>query len=198
MRCHPRTLDALSAIVYLLQNYSWPFHASTLVFRRSTWRALGGFNPAYELADTDWFLRCAAHAPIGFLAERHLLNRRHPGNLSNAMGSVAMHREVNDIVRSAIDRLPPDPRKAALRLVWESFCAYRVGRLALARARAGEREVTYEAAKLIVEHLPFASETPPEQLRRATDRFTRLASHLQQYLPGGAAKYSTLGVATPK
>jgi glycosyltransferase involved in cell wall biosynthesis len=194
----PRTIRGAEAIFYLMRNYSWPFHASTWVFRRSTWDAVGPFNPEYELADTDWFLRSAERVKIAFLPEPHALNRRHPRNLSNAMGSVAMHEEVNEIALSFIDRLPSGPTRRAVRRAWLSFNAVRALRLAIARARAGYTEGTTGALKLFASSVPFGSTVPESIVEVASERMTATLSSLQAFLPGGSQKYAGLGVSQPK
>jgi glycosyltransferase involved in cell wall biosynthesis len=89
---------------YLTRYYDWPFHPSTLVMRRTVWERVGSFNPAYALADTDWFVRAAEQFPVAMLARHGVYNRRHAGNWSNRLGSARMQHEIFEIVEGAIDR----------------------------------------------------------------------------------------------
>ena len=103
---------------YLTRYYDWPFHPSTLVLRRVVWERVGPFNPAYALADTDWFVRAVEQFPAAMLARHGVYNRRHAGNWSNRLGSARMQREIFEIVEGAIDRRWPKP--ALPRRVWRA------------------------------------------------------------------------------
>ena len=60
LRCStPLKITRANLIPYMARYYDWPFHPSTLVLRRAVWERSGGYNPAYALADTDWFVRVA-------------------------------------------------------------------------------------------------------------------------------------------
>jgi glycosyltransferase involved in cell wall biosynthesis len=109
-------------IGYLTRYYDWPFHPSTLVLRRAVWERVGPFNPAYALADTDWFVRAVEHFPAAMLAHHGVYNRRHAGNWSNRLGSARMQREIFEIVEGAIDRLYPQkgPKATLQRRVWRA------------------------------------------------------------------------------
>jgi glycosyltransferase involved in cell wall biosynthesis len=87
---------------YMIRYYDWPFHPSTLVMRREAWERTGPFDPRYSLADTDWFVRAAQHSWIARLARYGCINRRHPGNWSNRVGSARMQREIFEIVERGI------------------------------------------------------------------------------------------------
>ena len=60
-------VDANSLIPYMTNYYNWPFHPSTLTFRRSMWKEVGPFNPIYALADTEWFIRAAVQNKLAYL-----------------------------------------------------------------------------------------------------------------------------------
>jgi len=102
-----RIVTKRTLLGYLTRYYDWPFHPSTLVFRRVVWERVGPFNPAYALADTDWFVRAVEQFPTAMLAHHGVYNRRHSGNWSNRLGSAQMQREIFEIVEGAIDRLYP-------------------------------------------------------------------------------------------
>jgi glycosyltransferase involved in cell wall biosynthesis len=112
----PTLLDRESLLTYLIRYYDWPFHPSTIVMRRKVWETVGAFDAKYALADTDWFVRVVEAFPIVMLARHGVLNRRHPGNWSNRVGSAKMQREIFEIVEGSIGRLYPDA--ALLRVVW--------------------------------------------------------------------------------
>ncbi|MEO8097084.1 MAG: glycosyltransferase family 2 protein [Acidobacteriota bacterium] len=112
-------LDRGSLLRYLTRYYDWPFHPSTIVMRRSVWNAVGPFDAAYALADTDWFVRAVERFPVAMLARHGVLNRRHPGNWSNRLGSARMQREIFEIVEAAITRLLP--RRPVSRVLWRAI-----------------------------------------------------------------------------
>ncbi len=195
----PSVVAGAGSLRYLMQNFSWPFHASSLVFRRRLWREIGPFDPRYELADTHWFLRCAAKRSVGFLPEVHVMNRRHPHNLSTSMGAAAMHDEVNRIALDVIGTLGLDGhRERRLRATWGAFNAYRVARLAIARARAGESEACRSALEIIRTNTAAKHWVSAEAISRAADLGTKTLSSLQALLPGGREKYRTLGLSIPR
>ena len=113
-----RILTQTSLLGYLTRYYDWPFHPSTLVFRRAVWERVGPFDPAYALADTDWFVRAVERYPAAMLAHYGVYNRRHSGNWSNRLGSTRMQREIFEMVEGAIDRRWPKP--AAQRRIWKA------------------------------------------------------------------------------
>ena len=197
-----RSLRGAEVLPYLVRFYSWPFHPSTLVMRRSLWESVGPFDPRYRLADTDWFLRAALRGRIDFLPESHVLNRRHVGNWSNSMGAVAMHQEVDEIARRFLDQLraegTPRAELLALREVWRANELYRTLRLTVARGRAGAREQCIGSLRLLADALPGGALLPDSVVRVAGGALTFGLSNLQRFLPGGRAKYASLGVSVPK
>jgi glycosyltransferase involved in cell wall biosynthesis len=110
-------LDRESLLMYLTRYYDWPFHPSTIVMRRKVWNEVGPFDARYALADTDWFVRAVERFPAALLARHGVLNRRHPGNWSNRLGSAKMQREIFEIVEGAIGRI--FPRQPVLRFLWK-------------------------------------------------------------------------------
>ena len=92
-------------ISYMIRCYDWPFHPSTIVMRRKVWVETGSFDPSYALADTDWFVRAAERFSVVLLPRHGVVNRRHPGNWSNRVGSAGMQHEIFAIVEGSIQRL---------------------------------------------------------------------------------------------
>jgi glycosyltransferase involved in cell wall biosynthesis len=137
---------------YFIRYYNWPFHPSTLVIRRSVWEAVGPFDKQYGVADTDWFARAALEHTLAYLPRSGVINRRHPGNWSNLLGSLKMQDEEHRIVLNAIKVLG---KSAPLRGSWFGFIwtwNYRARLLlyALQRARAGKRDLALQAWHVIV------------------------------------------------
>jgi glycosyltransferase involved in cell wall biosynthesis len=104
-------------IPYLIRYYDWPFHPSTIVMRRRVWEQVGPFHTAYQFSDTEWFLRAVEKFPVASLARHSVINRRHPGNWSNRLGSAHLQREVFEMVEGAIAR---DFRRAG-RIMWRAI-----------------------------------------------------------------------------
>ena len=190
------------AVWYMMEAYSWPFHAATLVFRRSLWEETGPFDPRFQLADTGWWLRATLQHRVDLLPEAHVLNRRHRGNWSNSVGAAKMHDEVNRMVLETIERLGeagvPPQRRAFLRAVWTWFHRYRVSRLVVARGRAGAAEPCAESLALLLESFPLGAQVPAPLTQAAARGVAAALSTLQRVLPGGREKYASLGVSVPR
>ena len=114
-----QVLDRESLLAYLTKYYDWPFHPSTIVMRRKVWNTVGPFDATYALADTDWFVRAVEKFPVAMLARHGVLNRRHPGNWSNRLGSAKMQREIFQIVGGCIERIYA--RQPIERFVWKAI-----------------------------------------------------------------------------
>jgi len=127
---------------YLARYYDWPFHPSTLVFRRAVWEQIGPFDSRYALADTDWFVRAVERFPAAMLASHGVYNRRHAGNWSNRLGSARMQQEILRIVENAIERRypPADFRRTAWKAVWRATVRLRLVLTLRARLRAGHAD----------------------------------------------------------
>ena len=138
-----RIVTQRTLIGYLMRYYDWPFHPSTLVLRRKVWERVGPFNPAFALADTDWFVRAVEQFPAAMLARHGVYNRRHGGNWSNRLGSARMQGEIFEIVERAIGRLhsrrtPPELlRKAAWKALWRMNVRMRLLLTLRARLKSG-------------------------------------------------------------
>ena len=127
---------------YMTRYYDWPFHPSTLVFRRVVWERVGPFNADYALADTDWFVRAVEQFPAAMLARRGVFNRRHPGNWSNRLGSARMQREIFEIVERALDRRWAQNvwARRACKAVWRANVRMRLMLTLRARLKSGHAD----------------------------------------------------------
>jgi glycosyltransferase involved in cell wall biosynthesis len=138
---------------YLTRYYDWPFHPSTLVMRRAVWERVGPFNPAYALADTDWFVRAVEQYPAAMLARYGVYNRRHAGNWSNRLGSARMQREIFEIVEGAIDRRWPKsawPRRA-WKALWRANVRARLLLTLRARLKSGHADAACAAWQMLTQ-----------------------------------------------
>ena len=146
-----RIVTKRDLIGYLTRYYDWPFHPSTLVLRREVWQRVGPFDPAYALADTDWFVRAVEQFPAAMLARHGVYNRRHAGNWSNRLGSARMQREIFEIVEQAIDRRWP---KGALqrrlwRAIWRMNVRMRLLLTLRARLKSGHTDAAGAAWNML-------------------------------------------------
>jgi hypothetical protein len=170
---------------YLLRYYDWPFHPSTIVMRREVWDAVGPFDPAFALADTDWFVRAAERFPVAMLARRGVINRRHAGNWSNRLGSARMQREIREIVERAIERRFPDApvARALWKALWRANVRLRLGLTLAARLRgrhapaacAAWREML-DAAPVPRQFVSFGESLIARWCRRGTPAFEDVRS----------------------
>ena len=115
----PIVIQEQQILPYYTKYYSWPFHPSTLVFKREVWENIGEFNPKYELADSEWFIRVVLNYKVAYLPHLGVLNRRHNGNWSNAMGSIKMQLEVNEMMQTFIQVMKE--KRPSIRLNWNAI-----------------------------------------------------------------------------
>ncbi len=143
----PLLLDRRNLFGYLTRYYDWPFHASTLVMRRLVWERTGPFDSTFALADTDWFVRAAERFKIALLPRYGVVNRRHPGNWSNRVGSARMQAEIFEIVERALVRRWPrgGPRRVAWRALWRTNVRLRLLLTVHARMESGHGEAACAA-----------------------------------------------------
>jgi len=146
-----RILTKRNLLGYLTRYYDWPFHPSTLVLRREVWERVGPFNPAYALADTDWFVRAVEQCPVAMLARRGVYNRRHAGNWSNRLGSAQMQREIFEIVEGAIKRRRPERswRRWVWKAVWRTNVRMRLLLTLRARLSSGHADAAGAAWNML-------------------------------------------------
>lgn len=144
---HDTMLDREGLLLYLIRYYDWPFHPSTIVMRRAVWQDVGPFDKKYALADTDWFVRAVEKFPVAMLARNGVLNRRHPGNWSNRVGSAKMQREIFEIIEAAVNRLhSANPvRRALWKWAWRMNVRLRLLLTVRARIRTGHAEAACSA-----------------------------------------------------
>jgi glycosyltransferase involved in cell wall biosynthesis len=144
-------VNASSLICYMIRYYDWPFHPSTLVMRRAVWQRTGEFDPAYALADTDWFVRAAAITNIAMLPRHGVINRRHPGNWSNRVGSANMQREIFEIVEKTLAAQPWLAR-VFWRVIWRANVRARLALTLRARLRSGHADAACAAWNAMLQH----------------------------------------------
>jgi glycosyltransferase involved in cell wall biosynthesis len=137
----PYRVDRDNLISYMIRCYDWPFHPSTIVVRREVWAETGPFDPSYALADTEWFVRVAERFSVVLLPRHGVVNRRHPGNWSNRVGSATMQHEIFAIVEAAIERLWSENLIARVwaRAIWRANVRLRLLLTVRIRIRGGHR-----------------------------------------------------------
>lgn len=142
-----RVLAPSGLLAYLIRYYNWPFHPSTIVVRRRVWEEIGGFDAAYALADTDWFVRVAEKFPVAMLARHGVLNRRHAGNWSNRLGSARMQSEIRRIVENSIQRMyaQAPARRALWMAAWRANVRLHLALTLAARLRMRQAEGAHAA-----------------------------------------------------
>ncbi|MEQ1884610.1 MAG: glycosyltransferase family 2 protein [Bryobacteraceae bacterium] len=145
----PRPLwtNAKNLLRYLNRYYDWPFHPSTIVMRRRVWEEVGAFDPGYQLADTDWFVRAVERFPAVLLPRYGVNNRRHVGNWSNRVGSARMQREIFEIVERSLHRHWPrwTLGRSFWKFVWRMNVRLRLLLTLCARIRGGHADAAYAA-----------------------------------------------------
>jgi glycosyltransferase involved in cell wall biosynthesis len=142
----PATILTRSGLVpYLIRYYDWPFHPSTIVMHRHVWDQVGPFNPAYQFSDTHWFLRAVEQFPVASLAPHGILNRRHPGNWSNRLGSAHLQREVFEMVEDLIARNFHGPHRTFWRAAWRGNVRARLALTLRARLKSGHSDAAHAA-----------------------------------------------------
>jgi glycosyltransferase involved in cell wall biosynthesis len=195
-------MTGAETLSHIVKQTSYPFQPSTLVFRKSMWQAVGPFNPRYEVADTDWFIRAGRRHRIAYLPACTVVNRRHPDNWSNRVGSIKMNVEFDEMVRQAIADYAgeaPAGELARIRRAWRRDHFVKFLRIFVARSRAGLFDVSAAAATVLWDCV-FPGRRGSgygacSALMRAASRFLALA---QRALPGGAEKYGRVGKECPK
>lgn len=195
----PIMINSKSILDYYLKYYNWPFHPSTLVFRKIVWLAGGEFNPKYELADTDWFLKIGSNFDISLLPYYGVLNRRHNGNWSNAMGGVNMQKEQYLMVKAFLNENNhfSKNRKYLLRIKWKFFFQQLVFRMYFSRSRYGYFESSQEAA-LFLRSISLLKILPEKSFKIISKRGFKIINFLNSKLSNGFNKGENLGKFVPK
>jgi glycosyltransferase involved in cell wall biosynthesis len=141
-----RVLTRARLFRYMTRYYDWPFHPSTILMRRAAWEHTGPFDARYALADTEWFVRAVERFPVAMLTHQGVINRRHPGNWSNRVGSARMQREIFEIVERAMERRWPrgGPDRWAWKLLWRFNVRLRLALTLRMRVRSGHGEAAVD------------------------------------------------------
>jgi hypothetical protein len=108
--------------------------------RRKVWEQVGPFNTAYQFADTEWFLRAVEKFPVASLAVHGVINRRHPGNWSNRLGSAHLQREIFEMVEGALARDFSGSLRTFWRAAWRANVRARLALTLRARLETGHAD----------------------------------------------------------
>lgn len=130
---------------YLIRYYDWAFHPSTIVMRRKVWEQVGPFDARYQFSDSEWFQRAVERFPAASLSRHGVLNRRHPGNWSNQLGSAHLQREFFYMVDAAMARDLGGWRKMLWRAVWRANVRARLSLTLRARLKCGHGDAACAA-----------------------------------------------------
>ena len=198
-------IDRGTMIPYMKANYNWPFHPSTLVFRRAVWEKTGRFDSSFALADTAWFIKVGLDFKICYLPRYSVSNTRHIGNWSNDVGSVDMQKEfmlsILDFKTSVEQRDPSNLYVQSQFKSWlRTYNTYLL-RIFISRSRAGSSDVAMHAATALYDSsvfLKYVSFGSFGSFRLIMRVICLLLDQLQWILPGGKEKYSSLGKSSPK
>lgn len=150
-----------------------PVFHSTLLVSRLLFDRIGGYDGRFAgtgSEDFEFVLRCAAHAPVGMIAEPLVGIRRHPGNYSasqlrNLLGEIAILRHALAVhgapaqsVRARIDAEIASRTAQALDLAFSQrdFDLVR----SLAGSLVGERLTLRRRLKLMLASSPRAIRRP--------------------------------------
>ncbi len=148
----PYQINADNFFEYYLKYFNWPFHPSTMVFRKTIWAEVGEFDPDYELSDSDWYIRVAGSFKIVYLPHFGVLNRRHEGNWSSRMGTANMQDEFFDMIYKYLDRpayFSTFEKRALLKKRWENFHFKLMLRIYIAKKRRGEHGEAMKVSKMV-------------------------------------------------
>jgi glycosyltransferase involved in cell wall biosynthesis len=200
----PLKISRRNLLVYSSENFNWPFHPSTLVFRRKVWDEVGEFNPRFEIADTDWFIRCARLFNIAYLPYYGVRNRRHfgaSGNWSNRVGSAKMQRELRESIfnfyNAEICNEDIDYDIESQLRIWLYRYRILLLRIFIARCRAGSHSASNDVATEMLQVTRFLALIPRPIRIFAVRSVFHMLSALQTILPGGKSKYHDLGRHVP-
>jgi glycosyltransferase involved in cell wall biosynthesis len=191
-------IQGLSTLEHIVRQTSYPFQPSTWVFRRSLWQSVGHFDTGYSVSDTDWFIKAGLTHRIAYLPVCTVVNRRHPDNWSNRVGSIGMNLEFHDMMRRALAACSQEATVAALTRRWKLTEFVKFSRIYVARSRAGMFEVSRECATVLWDFLfPGSRGVGHAAYAACTAGMSRLLRRFQLMLPGGALKYQAAGKASP-
>jgi glycosyltransferase involved in cell wall biosynthesis len=141
----PSVLTRRGLLPYLIRYYDWPFHPSTIVMRRVVWEQAGPFDASYQFSDSEWFLRAVEEFPAASLARHGVLNRRHPGNWSNQLGSAHLQRELFEMIEGLIAQDFAGPARMFWRGAWRANVRARLALTLRARLQSGHGDAARAA-----------------------------------------------------
>lgn len=187
----PHAVQGAQIVRYMVTHYVWPFHPSTLVFRRRLWESIGEFDARYQLADTDWFIRAVMRHKVVYLPRYGAINRRHMNNWSIRTGAVRMHAEVDEAMRGALASLRAGTlERFQLVARWSFFHQYRMARLFLARARAGRLTIAQDIARSMLRSSGrIGAVLPEEAVTWFAGKAATAIRRVQEQFPAGVRRY---------
>ncbi|WP_226373966.1 glycosyltransferase family 2 protein [Citrifermentans bemidjiense] len=193
-------INGRKTLQHIIKQTSYPFQPSTWVFRRTLWEAVGHFDTRYSVSDTDWFIQAGLSHSIAYLPVCTVVNRRHPDNWSNRVGSINMNLEFHDMMRRALQCCAQRDEAGLGWLVWQwkltEFVKFL--RIYVARSRAGMFDVSEHCADVLWDFMLSGRRTNPYPLYAAfTKRCSRILRRVQLLLPGGEQKYLGSGTDCP-
>lgn len=151
-------------IAYMIRNYDWAFHPSTIVMRREVWEQVAHFDDRYQFCDSEWFPRVVEKFPVAYLPRYGVVNRRHPGNWSNRLGSAHLQREIFEIVERTITRNFACPQRSFWRAAWRANVRARLALTLWARLRSGHGDAACAAWRGMLQDTGHST---PEWVERA-------------------------------
>lgn len=181
---------------YYVKYYNWPFHPSTLVFTREVWNVVGEFDPKYELADTDWFLKVACNFTVAYVPSYGVLNRRHPNNWSNEMGGAKMQKEQIRMVDELLKDYPKTLSNSILKLRWRFLFNQLLLRMYISRARAGNFNAASDIF-MVLRQISWLKVFSLETAGSIEKRLTKVINSAQRLIFKNNNKYDDLGKFTP-
>lgn len=194
-------IDQGTMIPYMKKNYNWPFHPSTLVFRRAVWEKTGRFDPNFALADTAWFIKVGLDFKICYMPLYSVRNTRHKSNWSNDVGSIEMQKEfMQSILNFKTSIEERDPTSLYVNRQFKSWLrtynTYLL-RIFISRSRAGLLDIAMHAAKVLYDSSGFLKYVPYNLFKFIMKLISIFLDKLQWILPGSKEKYSSLGKTSP-
>ena len=193
-------VDKTNFIGYITENYNWPFHPSSLVFRRTLWGVVGEFNPAYALADTEWFSRCALSGKLAYLPYYAVINRRHyggSGNWSCRVGSVQMQKELRSSIDNFYHEVFQDNKIRKDYKRWKKTYFILLARIAVSRCRSGHHDVAIDVANEMKESFSIINIVPGKLFFYFAWILCKTARVIQVFVPFSRNKYDNLDKHVP-
>lgn len=195
-------IQGSSTLKHIIRQTSYPFQPSTWVFRRKLWQSVGPFDTNYSVSDTDWFIKAGLSSKIAYLPVCTVINRRHPDNWSNRVGSIAMNLEFHEMMRSAFlscKKTSNGTELMNLERRWNLSEYIKFSRIYVARSRAGFFDVANQCSTAIWDFLFRGRRKQPYGLYLAlTSQLSKLLRCLQLLLPNGELKYRGSGQDSPR